>query len=454
MFLVAMACWVGGEANAEAALQMNTDQPRTMRYAPSYTVPTKYLRFMELGRQAQLSDQQIRELVADFEGGLKTTYGALGQQLLPVLDKEALTDNDRELISDRTRVAAEQIVDSTRKLLQPFQFSGNDLAELVPKYHYFDHATNVAMKGMLSAESLATLPAEILDERDNVLMPHSVPFAYFMAGLSRRVGIYMDIGSDKRLIGGSFLIDFPGYYFGRDGVSHDMPLRDDVQRFLTRESMRDVTNKLYDANVTAVSEVILPNISSYTLNGVATNYSTYGLNDSYEPAGKILIYEGNIGYRARTKPDEWRRNFQNSVEIHEIMHTLHRRRYQSCTVMAGRRPVVLDSVSLSLQDLDEVQAQIATFAVLAEERHASLHTIVALGLTLYLGKQRELINNAFYNGLFQKISPGQFKAVSDLDRLTQAAKVALLFDATPQDISDMARVALGKILEGEIQVCH
>ncbi|RFP19535.1 hypothetical protein D0T23_07145 [Duganella sp. BJB475] len=411
--------------------------PAWADHAPPAVLAPNYQHYLERGRQAKLSDQEIRALLADFESALAEAYGTLGRQIGPALDKDAPTDSDRELIVASTGQAGEKISAATRTFLAPFGLSDGEMTELVPKYWYLSRFRKL-MVSILTPPR----PMEMVDE---VSMYESVPFGYFMAGVSRRVGVYMGSAADSRNVGKEMRVNFPMFYFNSNGIDRELPMREDVVRFLANPSMRDVTGKLHDAKITAFRETILQSSRRYDLDGVTPYYRTYGENDHWDEQGRILIYDANILHRAVRWPAGWTKAYRNAIEIHELMHTLHHRQRSACGAASA----------LKAQALDEAQAQLSTLALLATERDPELPLILSLNLSLVGRAEQELVGDGFYTPLIHKIlrRTAPNAAPADTAGWDGPAKIAVLADATAEDVAQQAHAALVEVAEREAIIC-
>lgn len=420
------------------SLSLALVSPAWAEYAPPRVIEPDYQHYLELGRQAQLSDQQIQALLTEFENTLAEAYGTLGKQIGPVLDKDEPTASERDLVVASTGQAGEKIIAATRTLLAPFRFSDRELSELVPRYWYASRFDKL-MVSILTPPR----PVEMIDE---VRMAPSVPFGYFMAGLSRRVGVYVDAHSDKLTLGKELRIAFPLFYFSSNGQDRDVPMREDVLRFLRNPAMRDVTEKLHDRKITQLRETVLQSSRGYDLDGVAAHFSTYGENDILEPQGRILIYDANIAYRGRKWTADWTRAYRNAIEIHEMMHSLHRSRRSGCATMT----------TTQAQELDEAQAQLSTLAVLAVERDPLAQVVASLNLSLVGSGQKELVHEGFYKPLMRKIVQRSSRdgAPVDIDHLDDPAKVPILMDATAEEMVETAHAGLVNLTEHVASICH
>lgn len=417
------------------------------KFPEPVTIAEHDLKFFRKGQQSALSDEEIRALVKDYRVALTEAYSAMSEELAPLLIKPMLSDRDIARFSGSTSRAADRIAAATHKILRPFHFSSSEITELTSKYNYFDAATKASIQTVLGKDRV-----DLLDE---IHMHQSLPFSYFMAGLSRRIGSYISANADERMVGGRLKVYFTIYRFDEDVTERETGLPSAIDRFLQLPEIKQITARLYDPSINAFHIVTAPSSIELSLDGVEPYYSRFGLNDTWEPTLKIILFEGNIRHRTRRFSAEWRDNFLKSVEVHEIMHALHRQRRQSCLAVPGteRKRVSFESESVNFYDLDEAQAQMATFAVLASENDPALNRVLALNLNLSHGYK---IEEVFYKRMFERVKLRQrsqeayarSEVVSELDR-----QYGLLLDAEAREVFDEAVLMLKKIADSEAQIC-
>ena len=412
--------------------------PAWADYAPPRMLQQEYQRYLERGQQATMSDPEIRALLAEFEAMLAQIYGTLGTQAGPALDKDTPTAAERDALADAAAQAGDKVAAATRKLLAPFGFSDSELTVLLPHYRHVNRLEKLLISALTPPK-----PTDLLDESTTY---YSVPLNYFMAGLGRRVGVYIHGSADERIVGKELRISFPSFHVSSNGTDRDIPLRADIAGFLANPAMQDVTGKLYDPKITEFHETVLQSSNRYDLGGVAPYDSTYGENDIWESEGKILIYEANIQRRARKWRPEWTVAYRNAIEIHEMMHSLYRSQRAACSLKSATKA----------QALDESQAQIAALAVMAQSADPQTHLVLSMNMFLIGDGQQELVYDGFYKPLMRRIlarTPSEGAPV-DIDQLGIGGKVSILMEVTAKEIIETSHTALLNVIEREAAICR
>lgn len=417
------------------------------KFPEPVTIAEHDLEFFRKGQQSALSDEEIRALVKDYRVALTGAYSAMSEELAPLLIKPTLSDHDIARFSASTSRAADRIAAATHEILRPFHFSSGEITELTSNYNYYDAATKASIQTVLGKDRV-----DLLDE---IHMHQSLPFTYFMAGLSRRIGSYISANADERTVGGRLRVYFPIYHFEEQVTERETGLPSAIDRFLQLPEVQQITARLYDPSINAFHIVTAPSSIELSLDGVEPYYSRFGLNDTWEPTLKIVIFEGNIRHRTRRFPAEWRSNFLRSVEVHEIMHALHRHQRRLCLALPGseRKRINFESTQVNFYELDEAQAQVAALAVLANDSDPALNSVLALNLNLSQGNQIEEI---FYKRIFERVklrkgpqvTRTKTGPVSELD-----LQYGLLLDAEAKEVFDEASLMLKKIADSEALLC-
>lgn len=492
MFFIAVCV----TASCSSALAIDT-QPVTpaekekLQYPSLAMMPAKSRHFLQLGLNTKLSAQEIGTLLNTFERDLSEIYSQLGSVVSPLEKKTVLTDAESAMLTTSLRLAGARIITATQTALKPVGLSEAELSQLLPTFYYFSTETKLSIR--------KEYPDTNKDTRAEVIMPQPLPLLYFFAGFSRRADVYIDIKPDKRVIGNSFIVNFPAYYISRSGKEELAGMPDDLSRFLENPAFEDVVPTLYDLSIQKFQIVRLGKSAAYTLNGAEGNYDTYGMIDLLDGQDRIFLYEDNIRHRTRRLGEKWRQYLQNSVEIHELMHALRRTRQPVCADDIDKRVVALN--------LEEAQAEAASLAVLASERHQSLNYVLYIKRRTGWSNPPHLIYDDFYRGIltvvlqrrfitlraraassssfatsdipkfFQLISssvdsaksttPGSISLgalkigrkdagiiIADIDRLEAADRMELLFDVTPEDVLDEAHEALVRVVQLEKRLCQ
>lgn len=411
----------------------------TPRFVTEAKISSLNQRFLDKGRKIGLSDQQRSKLVIDFQTELTSIYGAVSKGISPYLKKRTVTDQEVTELTDMLMSATERIAQATRKVLQPFNLSNEEFRVLVPRFAYLDKGKSVNNREVLMDDQPDQLAA--------IHVTHPVPFDYLMAGLARKAGIYMSIRTDLFTIGNSLRVYFPAYNFELQTTEREIQIPGSVQRFISLPQV----SALYDKNINTFHLVSSQSSISFRFDRISPFHEMYGLNDELEAKQKIVIYEANIKHRTRRFPNEWAEQFRKSIEIHEIMHALYGRRREECLAKDGAttKRANFESASLNLYDLDEAQAQIATFAVLAKDNDATLYIALLLNLSIYRGGQ-QAVNEAFYNGVLRRVSAKQAPLPLQLDMDT---KYKLLLDAQADDVFAEAMMMLKRLAEIDALIC-
>lgn len=349
----------------------------------------RYRHYYEMGASAPASELVVVDSIKQFEVEISSIFERLGRNT-EFSDTTKRFDNlDRIFLSYRLHSAATDISAAQKRLISKVGLRGIDLAPL------------------LSTPFIRLGSVEVFPRPG---------FSYLVAGLARRLGIYVRVDEEIRTFGANFRIAFPRYCFSSDVANSTSPVSKEIKVLLNHSMAKlDLLSEIYDGRIGDVNITTFEKSTGYDLAGRQETCPIYGEVESLSGQPGVVLFEESVSKFPVSKRHPYLlQTFRKSNQIHEEMHFISLR---PCRTLSSQ---IDDPVQLSRdRQLSEAQASIGTLAVFAANNDEKLFFVLIDHLDLSgTGEYRRLFD-LFYSPLFKSIVEREFQHLKQRARSSQ-----------------------------------
>jgi PKD repeat protein len=429
------------------------------------------------GKNLDLSNEQIISLATLFQSEIALTYKNLGETRLAKRQGSKLTWTEYFHAFYDLKSAESGLRNAQMRLLKS---SGLD-EKNIQKYTINSYYNPVNL---------------------SVYVP--ISFRFFLAGLFRRVNLYISFNSLKvTKYGENFEVIFPEFDFSKESLVTQTQIPADVTNYFSTSPLNPSFQQLHDFSKIKLKEITLYDSTFYTIDGIANTSGFYGELDKMEAEPIIFINEKNIlDIPILNEFPDLQAAAINNIRIHEISH--YRYKYK-CKKNDGTKSFKMGDSSLSERELDEAQAITTSIGFFASKSREDLRFVLVQNYQLGRNKNYSLINETFFDALiikniekeFQRLLDGEsngykyqrselpsymnigtettFSTVAPknakylgtlsisgkkskisavLDQLEYIDAIHLLYKATPSEVTDAAQVSLKQIINKRNLLCN
>lgn len=373
------------EGGATAAVRSNRD---TTLY-PSNHSSLLYRRYFELGARTGATAAVVADSIVQFEVEIAMIYERLAQNEEFRRYTKDIGKFDKIILYYRLRKAANDISAAQRRL--------------------------IAKVGLQDAELQPLLSTPFVRYGGVEVFPRPA-FSYLLAGLSRRVGSYIRVDNEVRVISRDVRITFPRYCFSSVATNYTSLVSKEIGVLLKHPSA--ISNSLtntYDVRVKDVNITTLGESTGYNLSGKQDSCPIYGEIDNLSGRPSVVLYEESVSKFPVPKRHPYLlKTFRKSNQIHEELHYISLR---PCKIGSEN----IDNAATLFRDrqLSEAQASIGTLAVFAANNDGNLFFVLIDHLDLSVTREYRLLFDLFYAPLFKGI------VEKDFERLKTRARSGL-----------------------------
>lgn len=240
---------------------------------------------------------------------------------------------------------------------------------------------------------------------DQVLYWHTQAFIHLLAGISRKVDRYIEIGHERRELDGGAL-DYSTFCFSTIASQQRIDLPPAVRELLRRRDFTRLTN-IFRTDERPVLRIDLKDTVAYSLEGVAGSCKVFGAVNNIGPEQQIVIYKDVIRSRERARKfPSLVPFFEESVYIHE---TLHWMTLYPCALEQAHGSFKLDGVNYTYRSIQEGVASIGTLAAYANAESDFLFFSLVENLEAAEDARYRLVYDLFYRELFARLASSAFE---------------------------------------------